>query len=51
MGDVTLSEVLRQQCLHWRRDESCRLQPEQLASLTIGVPYDTVPIYCEDRIR
>jgi hypothetical protein len=51
MGDVMFSEVLRQQGLHRRRDESCRLLPERSASLTIGVPYDTPPIYGEDRIR
>jgi hypothetical protein len=45
MGEVTFSEVLRQQCLHWRRDKSCPLLPEQSASLTIGVPYDTLLIY------
>jgi hypothetical protein len=51
MGDVTFSEVFRQQCLDRCRDESCRLLPEQSASLTIGVPYDTLLIYREDRIR
>jgi hypothetical protein len=39
-GDVTFSEAIRQQYLDPCRDESCRLLPEQSASLTIGVPYD-----------
>jgi hypothetical protein len=51
MGDVTFAEVLREQCLDRCGDQSCRLLPEQSASLTVGVPYDTVLIYREDRIR
>jgi hypothetical protein len=51
MGDVTFPEVLRYQCLDGCRNEGCRLLPEQSASLTIGVLYDTVRIYREDRIR
>jgi hypothetical protein len=51
MGDVTFPEVLRYQCLDGRRDEGCRLPPEQPACLTIGVPYDPLLIYRQDRIR
>jgi hypothetical protein len=50
MGDVTFSEVLRQQCLDWTRDESSRLLPEHLAGLTIGIPYHAPLIYHDDRI-
>jgi hypothetical protein len=45
MGNVTFSEARRQQCFDRGRDKSFRLLPEQSASLTIGVPYDTLPIY------
>jgi hypothetical protein len=50
MGDVTLSEVFRQQGLDRGRDESCWLLPEKSAGLTIGVAYDAPPIYHEDCI-
>jgi hypothetical protein len=51
MGDMTFSEMLGQQCLDRGRDECFRILQEQLAGLTIGVPYDTLPINSEDRIR
>jgi hypothetical protein len=47
MGDVTFSEVLRQQRFNWARDESSRLLPEHLAGLTIGIAYDA-PLICHD---
>jgi len=50
MADVTFSEVLRQQCLDRGRDESSGLLSEQSAGLTIGIAYDTLLIYDEDRI-
>jgi hypothetical protein len=40
--------MLRQQYLDWCRDD---ILPEHSDSLTIGVPYDALLIYREDRIR
>jgi hypothetical protein len=50
-GDVTFAEVLRYQCLDRCRDKSPRLLSEQSASLMIGIPYHTLLIYRENRIR
>jgi hypothetical protein len=50
MGDVSFSEVLRQQCLDLARDESSRLLPEHLAGLMVGIAYNTPLIYDDDRI-
>jgi hypothetical protein len=51
MGDVTFSEMLRQEYLDWIRDESSHLLPEHSAGLTIDITYDALPIYGDDRLR
>ena len=45
---MTFSEVLWQQCFDCGRDKSFRAMPEELASLVIGVTYDTASIYYEE---
>jgi hypothetical protein len=42
VGDVTFSEMLRQQYLDWIRDESSHLLPERSAGLIIGIMYDSL---------
>jgi hypothetical protein len=45
VGYVAFPEVLGQQCFDRGRDESFPPIPEELASVVIGVLYDTVLIH------